>query len=202
MFAAWLRNILTRPGLSQRGLARHLGLEPSQVSRMVQGKRRPQIDEIEKIAAYVGEYPPQLQSRSVVSTTEVVVRGIVMEHAWQEVAVIQGRATAPAPERVPGVLHPEYPIALQYAYEIVDPTVRAIGRQYIVAVPIEDVERAPQVNDWLHLHKISGTLRLDSIRRVVRGASGQLDTVDDKGTVEPLKDWTVSGLILGRTTLY
>jgi transcriptional regulator with XRE-family HTH domain len=202
MFADWLRNALTRPGLSQRGLARHLGLEPSQVSRMVQGKRRPQLDEIEKIAAYVGEYPPQLQTRPVVPTTEIVVRGIIMEHAWHEGPAIQDLGP-PTPDHIPGIPHPEYPIGVQYACEIVDPTRRSAERHYIIAVPMDHANRVPQAGDWLHVYKVRDTLRLDGVRRVVRGVRGQMDVVDDKGgSPEPLSTWMIAGYVLGRTILY
>lgn len=206
MFSTWLRTVLTRPGLSQRGLARHLGLESSQVSRMCQGKRRPQLDEIEKIAAYVGEYPPQIQRQTVVTTTEIAVRGVIMERMWREAEESDETGLSglyPATrDRVPGVPHPDYPFSVQYACELYEPTGHNTERHYIIAVPAETVVRPLAANDWVHVQKNRDNLLLHGVRRLARNASGGLDTVDDKGVTEPLTSWTVAGLILGRTTLY
>lgn len=207
MFAQWLRSALNRPGLSQRGLARHLGLESSQVSRMVQGKRRPQLDEIEQIAAYVGEYPPQIQSRTVAVATDIVVRGVIMERAWREAEAsdstgLSGLSPA-VTDRVPGIPHPDYPFSVQYACELYEPIApRTLERHYIIAVPAKTVLRPLAPNDWVHVYKSRDTLRLHGVRRLVRSPNGSLDAVDDKGLGEPLSAWTVAGLILGRTTIY
>lgn len=50
----WLRNALKRSDKTQKGLAKHLGVRPSQVSRMLKGERRIQLHEVEKIEAYLG----------------------------------------------------------------------------------------------------------------------------------------------------
>ena len=54
----WIRDGLRRPGKSQRGLARALGINPSGVSRLLAGRRAIKLDEIEKIAAYLEVGPP------------------------------------------------------------------------------------------------------------------------------------------------
>jgi phage repressor protein C with HTH and peptisase S24 domain len=44
----------TTPGLTQRGLALHMGLNPAQVNRMIHGQRKIRADEIPVIEAYLG----------------------------------------------------------------------------------------------------------------------------------------------------
>lgn len=53
--AEWFRNKLTQKGRSQRGLARHLKLDPGAVTLMLQGKRKMQLDEAREIASFLGE---------------------------------------------------------------------------------------------------------------------------------------------------
>ncbi|MGE3338764.1 MAG: helix-turn-helix transcriptional regulator [Alphaproteobacteria bacterium] len=54
----WIRDGLTRPGKTQRGLAAALGIDPSAVSRLLTGRRRLRADEIVAVADYLGVRPP------------------------------------------------------------------------------------------------------------------------------------------------
>lgn len=54
----WIREGLTRPGKTQRGLAAALGIDPSAVSRLLTGRRRLRADEIVAVAEYLGVRPP------------------------------------------------------------------------------------------------------------------------------------------------
>jgi hypothetical protein len=58
-FLAWLRACLKQPGKTQTGLAAHLGLDPSSVSKMVGGKRRLKTDEVPKAEEYFGSRAPR-----------------------------------------------------------------------------------------------------------------------------------------------
>ncbi len=42
------------PGLTQRGLAEHMGLDPAAVNRMMYGRRKISVEEIPQIEAYLG----------------------------------------------------------------------------------------------------------------------------------------------------
>ena len=57
-YVAWLKRGLDRPGKTQRGLAEHLGVDESVVSKLMNGKRRFKTDEIPRAAAYLGAPPP------------------------------------------------------------------------------------------------------------------------------------------------
>lgn len=54
----WLVDGLSKEGKSQSGLARHLGVDPSAVNKMVHHKREIKGKEIAKIAQYLGEPAP------------------------------------------------------------------------------------------------------------------------------------------------
>lgn len=54
----WIREGLTRPGKTQRGLAAALGIDPSAVSRLLTGRRRLRADEIVAVAEHLGIRPP------------------------------------------------------------------------------------------------------------------------------------------------
>lgn len=54
----WIRNGLSRPGKTQRGLATALGLDPSAVSRLLTGSRQLRAAEIPVVAAYLESEAP------------------------------------------------------------------------------------------------------------------------------------------------
>ena len=54
MNATWFQQTLERVGMSQADLARHLGLAPSAISRMLKGERQMKLLEAVQIAAFLG----------------------------------------------------------------------------------------------------------------------------------------------------
>lgn len=55
----WIRKGLKKPGKTRAGIARAMGgINPSQVTRLLAGKRQLKAAEVPKIAAYLGESPP------------------------------------------------------------------------------------------------------------------------------------------------
>ena len=54
MDATWFQQMLERVGMSQADLARHLGLAPSAISRMLKGERQMKLLEAVQIAAFLG----------------------------------------------------------------------------------------------------------------------------------------------------
>lgn len=57
-YLAWIRQGLEPKDKTQSGLARHLGLAHPQISELLRGNRRLKVDEVPKIAAYLGLPPP------------------------------------------------------------------------------------------------------------------------------------------------
>jgi hypothetical protein len=51
----WFRTKLTEKNRSQRGLAKHIGIDPGAVTLMFKGERRMQLHEAEAIASFIGE---------------------------------------------------------------------------------------------------------------------------------------------------
>ncbi|MGH7095886.1 MAG: helix-turn-helix transcriptional regulator, partial [Stellaceae bacterium] len=60
MDATWFYEALQRTGASQADLARHLGLAPSAVSRLVKGERQIKALEAVQIAAFLGVPPEEV----------------------------------------------------------------------------------------------------------------------------------------------
>ena len=58
-FAAWIAVGLKETGKTQRGLAQALGVDPATINRVLKGKRRLRVDEIEPAARYLGIAPPR-----------------------------------------------------------------------------------------------------------------------------------------------
>ena len=54
----WIRNGLTRPGKTQRGLATALGVDPSAISRLLAGTRQLRAAELPVVAAYLESQIP------------------------------------------------------------------------------------------------------------------------------------------------
>jgi phage repressor protein C with HTH and peptisase S24 domain len=54
MDATWFQQMLERAGMSQADLARHLGLAPSAISRMLKGERQMKLLEAVQMAAFLG----------------------------------------------------------------------------------------------------------------------------------------------------
>ncbi len=73
-YVALIRESLKKPGKTQSGLAEHLGVDKSAVSKILSGKRRLASHEIVKAAEYLGEAPPNF-------TSEVTLQPTVMRHA-------------------------------------------------------------------------------------------------------------------------
>jgi transcriptional regulator with XRE-family HTH domain len=60
----WLKEGLKRSGKTQRGLAKALGIDPSNASRLVSGKRRLKIEEIDVVLDYFGSGPDAIDLRA------------------------------------------------------------------------------------------------------------------------------------------
>ena len=90
MDAEWLRGELRKPGRSQSALARHLGVVPEIVNRIVHGKRQVKAHEAEKIREYLASTAagiPATVTRIAPHTEPVArlpFRGTVEAGSWRE----------------------------------------------------------------------------------------------------------------------
>jgi len=58
IFREWIRAGLKQPGKTQVGLAQHLGIAHPQITHLLSGKRRLNVDEVPRIAEYLELDPP------------------------------------------------------------------------------------------------------------------------------------------------
>lgn len=58
MYLDWIREALKQPGKTQVGLAAHLGVAHPQITQLLKGRRNLKVQEIPKIAEYLGVDPP------------------------------------------------------------------------------------------------------------------------------------------------
>jgi transcriptional regulator with XRE-family HTH domain len=199
----WLREALKRTGKSQAALARHLGFRhPSQVTAILKGERRIQVDELQLIASFLGEDPPSLSRTAPTVHTRAEspagapVEGVAMEGMWRE-----GPAKTLI-KRVTAVMGSDYPIEIQYALQIDDPERSPdIASEHVLCVPVAKIQRPLRKNDLLHCERTKIGLTQTVLRRVVSGAGKTLRVAqrDGRGATEALSDYEVKGLVIGRT---
>jgi SOS-response transcriptional repressor LexA len=58
-YIEWIESALKSTGKTRIGLAKHLNLAHPQITMLLQGKRRLKVDEVPKIADYLGVDPPK-----------------------------------------------------------------------------------------------------------------------------------------------
>jgi phage repressor protein C with HTH and peptisase S24 domain len=91
---AWIRRGLTKPGKSQRGLAKALAIDPAGVNRLLKGDRQLKAAEIAEVARYLGEAPPTL-GKTPARRAESLPPDVA-EDSYARVAVFDARAAAGA----------------------------------------------------------------------------------------------------------
>ncbi|MGO8422299.1 LexA family protein [Rhizobium ruizarguesonis] len=85
-YKKWVIENLDKPGMSQTGLAKALGLHPSAINKVVSGKRQLKSHEVAGAAVYFGEEAPQTELVPV-TTGPVAARvaGVVEAGTFREV---------------------------------------------------------------------------------------------------------------------
>jgi hypothetical protein len=85
-YVNWVISNLEKPGKSQTGLAKALGLHPSAISKVVSGKRQLKTHEVAGAVTYFGEKAPMAEVVPVADgLTEGVVAGVVEAGTFREV---------------------------------------------------------------------------------------------------------------------
>ncbi|SMC41339.1 hypothetical protein SAMN06297251_10299 [Fulvimarina manganoxydans] len=86
-YIKWLVDNLAKPGKSQSGLARHLGVDPSSINKVVKRKRLLKSHEVVGAAEYFGEDAPSIEAMpSATGGTVIAFRaGVVEAGAFREV---------------------------------------------------------------------------------------------------------------------
>jgi phage repressor protein C with HTH and peptisase S24 domain len=100
MNATWFQQTLDRAGMSQADLARHLGLAPSAISRMLKGERQMKLLEAVQIAAFLGISQDEVLRHAGASTEALAPVGPARRGRPPRAALAPA-ATAPRPEPIP-----------------------------------------------------------------------------------------------------
>lgn len=149
----WVVENLNKPGRSQSELARRLGVHPSAINKLVNGKRGLKTAEIPIAADYFGEPAPGGDVRQVIGgqLLPVVVNGKVAAGVFREVDDFDQSA----PERVWEPPDERFPNARRMAFDVEGDSVNALEPRPIfpgdrlICVSFEDVSDQVRVKDGL-----------------------------------------------------
>ena len=168
---AWLLAGLQQPGKTQKGLGKALGVDESGVSKMLKNKRRLQIYEIPKAAAYLGipePGPAGPADHSVASTDRkthsVPVTKIACGGVWRE----EGVSMVIDAVHIPHAPEPRLEGLIQYATRIDGTDFNKVLRpgDYAIFVPFADVRSEPRDGDIVEVQRHRGSTVETAVRRV------------------------------------
>lgn len=173
-YLLWLKKGLSKPGKTQKGLARALGIDPMGVSRLVNGKRKLQIGELQKMSVYIGEQLPDF-GRTIAATPAHISRGVmgrIGPAIWQDGPADLGE--------VPGFEDRRFPIEKQRSY-IIDSSIPGYGISrgaYILAVPFAEYAHYATPTSLCVIERTQGSLKNFTIGQAgEKPAAGVLDLV-------------------------
>ena len=150
MYRKWISESLARSGKTQAGLAKALGLERSQVSKILAGTRKIQIEELITIGDYLGERPPFPFNDKSGTAVKVPVMGVVMGNVWYEPRD-DGETQS---VDVPPLLLGTFPDLSHYLVKIHDTTdPHPANDEYAICVKYETLGRAPRIGDMVHCQR-------------------------------------------------
>lgn len=158
-YLAWLRDGLNKKGKTQRGLAKHMGIDETIVSKIVNGKREIKADELSQIAEYLGAPMP---SQLAVTTRPLSTIPVIPIHltlgVWKEVG---GVTMESATESVPALSDPRWAGLSQYAAYLNG------SKSYAVCVRFSEIRQRPIAGDTVHVTRTKGGMQEDTMREVV-----------------------------------
>jgi transcriptional regulator with XRE-family HTH domain len=206
----WIKAELKRQKRTQRALAKAMGVNPSQVTLMLQGKRDIKADELEILSAFFGKpvpAPGAMDSRRAAPVQSVPVQGVLGVGMWFERGTTLGSNGV---HHVPWVPDPRLHGMPQYARLVETENDQVSRGDYAIFVPFDMVRRAPQDGDLVHAMQIRDHLEEHSLRLVkVKGNKVELHAGGDR----PHLNWAansasvrIEGLFVGsfrppRTTI-
>lgn len=170
-YRLWLSDSLNRlkpEGKTRSGLARHLGKEPSAVTKMLRAENPQSIpsDLLPKISSYLGIPLPGDTLGSRVVPNRAVFEGVLAVGAWYENGV-EAEVNNMRHE-VPTVPTLEFGEFQQYSRIVQTQTFRdiLIG-DYCVFLRYSDLRSSPRDGDFVHVRRTNGQTEENSLRRVV-----------------------------------
>lgn len=195
-YADWLLKALADTNTSKAELARHLGLDRSQVSRMTTGERSIKADEIDTIARFLGLRSPISDttikaSAHNVAHTNIIIKGSIKTGAWSEMSVEYQRSFS-----IPHVSDPRFTKAEQSAYQMDEDAPHAGLKQndFVIVVPAQQYRSSPIDRDVFvrqkksgHLHQFQLLMRIN--QSWTNAVTGQ---VEDDVSVSDLVGWVIA----------
>lgn len=149
----WAIENLKKPGRSQSELARRLGVHPSAINKLVNGKRGLKTHEVPIAADYFGEEPPTSELRQVIGVqlSPVLLNGKTAAGVFREVDDFdQSR-----PERIWEAPDERFPHARRMAFDVEGDSMNDLKPRPImegdrlICVAFEDVAHEVRVRDGL-----------------------------------------------------
>lgn len=212
IFQAWLLQGLSKPGKSQSGLARHMGVSQSAANRWANGKTRLKAEDLARIAEYIEEPVPGVVTESVRTTeisgepsahraiAEIPVEGFALEGIWTEDA---GMHTA---KTIPILQSEDHPRAALYAVEtsVLPTDDPEIAHKTFICVRFDAVGRVLRPRDRVHLERRTESGTSATIRHVVRVGNTLALAASraSQADVIPLDVSQVRGIVLGMHTMF
>jgi phage repressor protein C with HTH and peptisase S24 domain len=149
----WVVENLKKPGRSQSELARRLGVHPSAINKLVNGKRGLKSSEIPIAAEYFGEEAPSAEVRlaPAAQLLPITVNGKLAAGVFREVDDFDQSA----PERIWEPPDEKFPNARRMAFDVEGDSMNALEPRPImpgdrlICVAFEDVANQVRVRDGL-----------------------------------------------------
>lgn len=180
MYVDWIKRAIAEKRTTQSKIAKHLGLSPSAINRLVQGTRQLKAREIPLVAALIGLPPGTsgVQQSELPDFDDVPVMGMITMTQWSASA-----NTVKKGETVTSV-EPRFPIREQLAYAV-SPDVRSkdpdlgthvftVSAEHYRPRPLAgDRFVLPQTKDGLHRqHIFTAEFRGSMVGTVLVGMDG------------------------------
>jgi hypothetical protein len=217
----WIKETLRASGgkKTQAGLARELGVHPSQITQLLAGTRRLQFAEWQKIITFLEKMPPSHIhiAQPMEENSLVPLLGQIQAGVWRERRVMQANILKEIP-KIPGS---RYSHLQQYAYEMGDDSgdkIMACTGSFLICVNfIEACPSGPSDGDWVlvrHFLKSHGRkqekilfreapyiVRLKGGRTVLESAAKACDDREDITYTQPTDTLQIVSLIIGIFTI-
>lgn len=199
----WLNEGLEQPGKSQSDCARFMGLTPQIINRMARGTRRIQIDELPRLAEYLGVAPPE--TVPIQEAFLPVLATVHREGIWVEETAPQEQLNG----ELPPISHPSFPAEEQYCLHL-DREAKSLSfeRAFAICARIEVADRHHEAirNTPTLVHVLQRKNGLIAHRlRYAERTGGQIALRDGPGASGRLltSDWgELIGLVLAKTELF
>lgn len=199
IYLDWIRAGLGRAkGKTQKGLAAALGIDPSGVTKLLQGKRELQLSELPVVATYLGTPVPVEPGGGVgvgtatagvqnVSgrlergpTAQLIgVTAVIASAVWREneARVRVTKASQAQAVQVPASADSRLVNVKQYACAI-----EGEPDRFLICAPYSAVRPQPRDGDVVHVRRTAGTLHEDTVRTVrINGGQIRLELQDNSG---------------------